>query len=63
MKMKKYIVPLICYSMIILILTNVDKISTFLTKAISSNNHLTIDKGNEYTKNYDFLYVSNSIDY
>ena len=61
--MKKFIIPIICYSMILLVLLNVDKISTFLTKTISNNNILTIEKGNDYTKNYNFLYVSNSKDY
>lgn len=63
MRMKKYIVPFICYGLILLVLINADKISTFLTKTISNNNYLTIDDGNEYTKDYDFLYVKNSQDY
>lgn len=61
--MKKFIIPIICYSMILLVLLNADKISTFLTKTISNNNILTIEKGNDYTKDYNFLYVSNSKDY
>ncbi len=63
MRMKKYIIPFICYTLILLVLVNSDKISNFLTTTISNNNHLTIEKGNEYTKNYDFLYVSNSTNY
>lgn len=61
--MKKYIIPFICYALILLVLVNSNKISNFLTKTISNNNHLTIEKGNEYTKDYDFLYVSNSENY
>jgi len=61
--MKKFIIPLICYTMILLVLINADKISTFLTKTISNNNILTIELGNEYTKKYNFLYVSNSKEY
>jgi len=58
--MKKYIIPLICYSIIIIVLLNVNTISSFLTKTISNKNPLTIEAGNAYTKNYDFLYVNNS---
>ena len=61
--MKKFIIPLICYTMILMVLINADKISTFLTKTISNNNILTIEPGNEYTKKYNFLYVSNSKEY
>ena len=61
--MKKFIIPIICYLIILLVLINADEISNFLTKTISNNNILTIEKGNEYTKNYNFLYVSNSKDY
>lgn len=61
--MKKFIIPLICYSLILIVLLNVDSISNFLTKTITNNNILTIEPGNEYTKDYNFLYLSNSIDY
>lgn len=61
--MKKIIIPILCYLIILLVLLNADTISTFLTKTISNNNVLTIENGNEYTKDYNFLYVSNSKDY
>lgn len=61
--MRKYIIPLICYSIIILILVNINDITDFLAKTVSNNQILTIAKSNEYTKNYDFLYVQNSKDY
>lgn len=61
--MKKVIIPLICYLLILVILLNVNKITNFLVKTVSSNPVLTIDNGNEYTKDYDFSYVQNSKDY
>jgi len=61
--MKKYIIPLICYSIIILILINVNHITDFLAKTISSNQVLTIEDGNDYTKDYDFMFVKNSKEY
>ena len=61
--MKKIIIPLICYLLILIILLNVNKITNFLVKTVSSNPVLTIDDGNEYTKDYDFSYVQNSKTY
>ena len=61
--MKKVIIPLICYLLILVILLNVNKITNFLVKTVSSNPVLTIDNGNEYTKDYDFSYVQNSETY
>lgn len=61
--MKKVIIPLICYLLILIILLNVNKITNFLVKTVSSNPVLTIDNGNEYTKDYDFSYVQNSETY
>ena len=61
--MKKIIIPLICYLLILIILLNVNKITNFLVKTVSSNPVLTIDNGNEYTKDYDFSYVQNSETY
>lgn len=63
MPMKKYIIPLICYAVIILILFNIHDITDFLSRTISNNPVLTIQNSNEYTKDYDFLYVQNSKDY
>lgn len=61
--MKKIIIPLICYLLILVILLNVNKITNFLVKTVSNNPVLTIDNGNEYTKDYDFSFVQNSKDY
>ena len=63
MNMKKYIIPIICYLIIILVLINAKDITNFLAKIISNNNILTIEKGNDYTKDYDFMYIKNSKDY
>lgn len=61
--MRKYIIPLICYLCILIVLLNINKISDFLAKIISNNQILTIENGNEYTKNYDFTFIKNSDDY
>ncbi len=61
--MRKFIIPLICYGLILVILLNAETITDFLAKTISNKPVLTIEKGNEYTKNYDFLYIKNSKDY
>ncbi len=61
--MKKAIVPLICYLVIAVILLNLNPITDFLAKHFSNNQILNIEDGNEYTKNYDFLYIKNSKDY
>jgi len=61
--MRKYIIPLICYLSILLILINVSKITDFLARTISNKPVLTIEKGNEYSKDYNFLYIKNSKDY
>ncbi len=61
--MRKFIIPLICYGLILIILLNIDTISSFLAKIVSSNQVLTIAKGNAYTKDYDFSYIKNSKDY
>lgn len=61
--MRKFIVPIICYTLILLILLNIDKISTFLANVVQNHQVLTIEKGNDYTKDYDFMFVQNSKDY
>ncbi len=61
--MRKYIIPFICYMLILVILLNVGTITDFLAKTISNKPVLTVNKGNEYTKDYDFLYIKNSKDY
>lgn len=61
--MKKYIIPLMCYLIILFVLVNISDITNYLAKIISSNQVLTIENGNDYTKNYNFLYIKNSKDY
>ena len=61
--MRRYIIPLICYITIVIILVNIDEISSFLAKRIGNNQLLTISPSNDYTKDYDFMYVQNSKDY
>ena len=61
--MKKIIMPIICYSLVILVILNADTITTFLANTLSNNYKLTIGDDNEYTKDYEFLYVKESKDY
>lgn len=61
--MKKYIVPLICYLIILIVLLKIDTISNFIASRLTSAPKITIKQGNIYKKDYDFLYVKNSIDY
>ena len=61
--MKRYIIPIICYASILLILLNIDKITTFLAKNVGNNQVLTIHDANEYYKDYDFMYIKRSKDY
>lgn len=61
--MKKYIIPLICYIVVILVIVNANKITNFLSKYVSGHTPLTIEPGNAYTKKYDFMFVQNSKDY
>ncbi len=61
--MKRILIPLFCYILIILILVNINSITDFLAKRIGNHNVLTISPGNEWTKDYDFKYVKNSVDY
>ncbi len=61
--MKRYIIPLICYTLIFLILLNINELSDFFAQIISNTPVLNIEPGNEYTKDYDFLYVQNSDDF
>lgn len=61
--MKKYIVPFFCYIAIIIVLLNINTISSFLAKTIQNNKVLSISNGNEYKKNYDFIYVQNIDNY
>lgn len=61
--MKKLFIPMLCYLIIFVILIKIDDISTFLSKTILSNQMLTIPDGNDYTKDYDFLFVKQSKDY
>lgn len=62
-KLKKIIVPLTCYLVILLVLININSISDFLVNTLSNNKQLNIEEGNAYTKKYDFKYVQNSKTY
>ncbi len=61
--MKKHIIPIICCLSIIIIVFNLNDITNILAKHLSGHTALTIGNSNEYTKNYDFLYVKRSKDY
>ena len=61
--MKKYIIPLICYILIILVLFNAKTITSFLSKTVSNKPVLTIPESDIYAKKSDYLYVQNSKDY
>lgn len=63
MIMKKCIVPIICLLLLLTVFLNIEKISTLLSQTISNKPVLTILKGNEYTKDYDFAFIKNSEDY
>lgn len=61
--MKRFIVPIICFLSIILTLVFINPLTDFLANTISNKQILTIESGNEYTKDYDFMFVQNSKDY
>ena len=61
--MKKIFIPLICYLTVIAVVVNAKSITGFLANTISNKPNVTITDGDDYTKNYDFLYVQNSKDY
>lgn len=61
--MKKFILPFISLSVIAITLLNIETITDFLARTIEPNPILTINKGNVYTKNYNFMYIQNSQDF
>ena len=61
--MKKLIFPLILISFIIVELYCIDDITLYVAKLLNNHPDLVIAPGNEYTKDYDFIYVQRSEDY
>ena len=61
--MKKIIVPIICLILIFLTAVYHSKLVNFATKFFTNKQNLNILAGNEYTKNYDYLYVQRSNDF
>ena len=61
--MKKHFTLVLCLLITLIVVIKIDDISTFIARAISNNQILTISKPNNYTKKYDFKYVQNSKDY
>ena len=63
MKMKKFIVPIVCMGLIIGVDLNYKKITKLATDFFTDKKDLIILSGNEYTKNDDYLYVQRSTKY
>ena len=61
--MRKLIIPLILAMLITLELVFMDKLKYFATDLINNRPDLIIQATNEYTRDYDFKYVSKSKDY
>ena len=61
--MKKFIFPIILVVLIVLELIYMDKIKEFTSNFINNRPELVIAPTNEYTKNYDFLYVKQDKEY
>ena len=60
---KRNLVTIICCSLIIIVLLNINVISDKLANMLGNNPSLIIAKTNEYTKDYDFNFVQASKDY
>jgi len=60
---KKYLVPFICISILLTVGFNLNKITNSLANFLDSTPRIVIDRGNEYTKDHDFLFVKTSEDY
>ena len=61
--MKKAIVPLISLAAIILVAIKHSEIVDFATDFFTNKQDIIVLAGNEYTKNYDYMYVQRSTDY
>ena len=61
--MKKFIVPFLSLLAIVIVAIYHEKFVNFATDFFTDKQELTILAGNEYTKNYDYLYVQRSNDY
>ncbi len=65
-KIKKYLSFIISIVVVIIIALNFDKITTRLSEYVQNltqDRTVKIEKGNEYTRNYSYLYLKNSEDY
>ena len=61
--MKKTLCLLVCLLSIFLLLLNMDSLSSYLADFLESEKKVYIAKPNEYSKNYDFLFVQTSNEY
>ena len=61
--MKKLILPTLLIGLIVLELVYMDEIKKFATDLINNRPSLIIEPANEYTKDYDFLYVERNSTY
>lgn len=61
--MKKFIIPIICLLTIIIVAIYHNKLVNYATNFFTNNQDIYILSGNEYTKNYDYLYVQRSYKY
>ena len=60
---KKNIITIICCSVILIVLININPITEALAKMLENNPTLVIADANDYTKNYGFQFVDLSKDY
>lgn len=61
--MKKFIVPVICLSLIVFVAIKYNYFVTYATNFFTNKQDLIILSGNEYTKNNDYLFVQRSTDF
>lgn len=61
--MKKTISLIICLLISILVLLNMDTLSNYLADFLESEKRVSISSSNDYTKNYNFKFISLSQDY
>ncbi len=61
--MRKKIVSLIFYIIILIIFVNINLISDFFVKLVENHHVLTIGSSNDYTRDYDFMFVKQSKNY
>lgn len=61
--MKKILLPLFTIGVILLIVININPISSYLASFLEDKKDVVILPSNEYTKNIDYLYVQRTDDY